>query len=875
MNQQVFQFHEGNAEMKDILGGKGANLAEMVSLGLPVPPGFTITTEACMTYLNQQEQLSQSLRQEILNALRTLEEFHGKKFNDRLDPLLVSVRSGSVFSMPGMMDTILNLGLNDQTVEALGEKTGDFRFAYDCYRRLLQMFGEVVYGIEKHHFDHYLDYLKAQYDYQSDADLTAEDLKQVVKVYQEIYHETIHQSFPQDPLEQLFLAVEAVFRSWNNHRAIVYRKLNELPHDLGTAVTIQSMVFGNSGDESGTGVAFTRHPATGDRQLFGEFLLNAQGEDVVAGIRTPQPIRQLAERMPKVFHEFKKTAKLLENHYRDMQDIEFTIEEGQLYFLQTRNGKRTARAAFQVAYDLATEGIITKEEALLQIKPEMIDQLLHPIFTLEGLQQAEEIAQGLPASPGAATGRVVFDTQQAKALVDQGQRVILVRQETSPEDVEAMSISEAIVTSRGGMTSHAAVVARGMGTCCVAGCSELEVNETVRTIRYQGGIIKEGAIISVDGSHGRIYLGEIETESNEESRVFQELMSWADEVATMKVRANAETPQEIRAAIKFGATGIGLARTEHMFFEGPRLKAMRQLILAGNFEQRQGPLRTLLKAQIEDFRSIFEVTQERGIVIRLLDPPLHEFLPHTLKEEQALAAELGVELAFLQGRIRELHETNPMLGHRGCRLGLTFPEIYEMQVEAIIRSSCQLATSGVKVEPEIMIPLVGVKEEFVRLRTLLTKVIDRILEEEQQEIPYTIGTMIELPRACLIADQLAETADFFSFGTNDLTQMTYGYSRDDAGKFITHYQREGVLPSDPFQQVDVEGVGQLMGLAVEKGRLIKANLKIGVCGEVGGNPQSIAFFQGLGLDYVSCSAYRVPLARLAVAQAAIRGNGKK
>lgn len=870
MTKHVFQFHEGNAEMKEILGGKGANLAEMVNLGLPVPPGFTISTAACMTYLSQQEQLSQELKEEILNGLRTLEEIHGKRLNDAVDPLLVSVRSGSVFSMPGMMDTILNLGLNDQTVESLAQKTGDPRFAYDCYRRLLQMFGDVVYGIDKNRFEQYMDYLKDQYDYQSDTELTAEDLKQVVKAYQDIYQETIHQEFPQSPIDQLFLAIEAVFRSWNNHRAMVYRNLNGLPHDLGTAVNIQAMVFGNSGEASGTGVAFTRNPATGEHQLFGEFLLNAQGEDVVAGIRTPEPISQLAEGLPKVFHEFKKTARLLENHYRDMQDIEFTIEEGTLYFLQTRNGKRTARAAFQVAHDLVMEGVITKEEALLRLQPAMIDQLLHPVFTLDGLQKAQEIGHGLPASPGAATGVVAFDTQRVKALVEAGHKVILVRQETSPEDVEAMSISEAIVTSRGGMTSHAAVVARGMGTCCVAGCGDLEVNETVRTIRYEGGVIKEGEIISVDGSHGIVYLGEIATESNEESQVFQELMGWADEVATMKVRANAETPQEIRAALNFGATGIGLARTEHMFFEGPRLKAMRQLILAENRHQREMPLKTLLQMQTADFYAIFEVTRERGMVIRLLDPPLHEFLPHSVKEVEALAKELNIELAVLQKRIAELHEVNPMLGHRGCRLGVTFPDIYEMQVKAIIRSSCQLAKQGIKVEPEIMIPLVGVKAELVRLRALLIDVIEQVLAQEKVAINYTIGTMIELPRACLIADQLAESAEFFSFGTNDLTQMAYGYSRDDAGKFITYYQREGILASDPFQQVDLEGVGELMKIAVAKGRQTKADLKIGVCGEVGGNPESIDFFQELGLNYVSCSAYRVPIARLAVAQAAIR-----
>lgn len=869
MNQNVFQFYEGNAEMKSVLGGKGANLAEMVNLGLPVPPGFTISTGACMSYLANQEELGNDLKQEILTALGKLEEQHGKKFNDTQDPLLLSVRSGSVFSMPGMMDTILNLGLNDQTVEVLAEKTGDRRFAYDCYRRLLQMFGDVVYGIDKNRFEQYLDYLKDQYDYQSDTELTAEDLQQVVKAYQDIYEEAIHKSFPQEPMDQLFLAIEAVFRSWNNHRAKVYRNLNDIDHNLGTAVNIQTMVFGNSGENSGTGVAFTRNPATGDKAIFGEFLVNAQGEDVVAGIRTPEPLAKLAEIMPEIHQEFITTAKLLEEHYRDMQDIEFTIEEGKLYFLQTRNGKRTARSAFQVAHDLVTEGVLTKAEGIMRIEPEMIDQLLHPVFTLAGLKSSEKVGSGLPASPGAATGIIVFDTNEAKAQVAKGHKVILVRQETSPEDVEAMSISEAIVTSRGGMTSHAAVVARGMGTCCVAGCNDLEINETVRTVRYQGGVLQAGDVISVDGSHGKVYLGELPTEKNEETEVFRELMTWADELATMKVRANAETPQDIAQAFHFGAVGIGLARTEHMFFEGPRLREMRRLILAESQGKRANPLAALLHMQTEDFTQIFKKTKSKEIVIRLLDPPLHEFLPHSLKEEAALATELGQDLESLQSRINELHETNPMLGHRGCRLGVTFPEIYEMQVAAIIKSACQLAREGIQVSPEIMIPLVGLKQELVLLKELLTQVIQEVMKAEKTIVNYTIGTMIELPRACLIADQLAEEAEFFSFGTNDLTQMTYGYSRDDAGKFITKYQQENVLPADPFQTVDVEGVGELMKIAVETARDVKPDFKIGVCGEVGGDPKSIAFFQKLGLDYVSCSPFRVPIARLAVAQAAI------
>ncbi|WEG72932.1 pyruvate, phosphate dikinase [Vagococcus intermedius] len=872
MTKNVYQFHEGNASMKSLLGGKGANLAEMVKLGLPVPPGFTITTVACMDYLKNDEIFTETLKKEILNALTDLEVQHGQKFNDQENPLLLSVRSGAVFSMPGMMDTILNLGLNDQTVEVLANKTGDARFAYDCYRRLLQMFGNVVYGIDGNRFEQYLDYLKNQKGYQLDTELTAEDLKQVILSYKNIYEEVLQLSFPQDPKEQLFLAIEAVFKSWNNHRANIYRNLHDIPHDLGTAVNIQTMVFGNSGDNSGTGVAFTRNPATGSKEVFGEFLINAQGEDVVAGVRTPEPLIKLHRILPEVYQEFQAIAQLLENHYQDMQDIEFTIESGKLYLLQTRNGKRTARASFQVAHDLAVEGLITKEQALMRLEPAMIDQLLHPVFTVEALNSAELVAKGLPASPGAATGHVVFDTKQAKSRVEQGEPVILVRQETSPEDVEAMSISEAIVTSRGGMTSHAAVVARGLGTCCVAGCSELEVNETTRQIRYEEGVIREGDIISVDGSQGKIFLGQLETEKNEESQVFQEIMTWADDAANLKVRANAETPQEIRTAIEFGAIGIGLARTEHMFFEGPRLREMRRLILAGTRDKRQDPLAILLGMQTSDFEAIFKETLDKPIVIRLLDPPLHEFLPHTKEETETLAKNLELDSDYLTARISELHETNPMLGHRGCRLGVTFPEIYEMQVEAIIRSACHLKTEGITVSPEIMIPLVGVKAELDQLKERLIKRIEAVLAEENEQVSYTIGTMIELPRACLIADQLAEEAAFFSFGTNDLTQMTYGYSRDDAGKFIPYYQKTKVLENDPFQEVDEEGVGQLMALAVKLGRQTKPDLKIGVCGEVGGNPKSIAFFEKIGLNYVSCSPYRVPIARLAVAQSAIKNK---
>lgn len=869
MNKKVYQFSEGNAEMKPLLGGKGANLAEMVRLGLPVPEGFTITTEACMAYLDHDHCLTEDLKSQILTALKQIESSSGKKFDDAEKPLLVSVRSGSMFSMPGMMDTILNLGLNDKTVVSLAKQTQNERFAYDCYRRLLQMFGEVVFGIESQRFEQYLTHVKEKNNYSTDNGLTAEDLKEIVKVFKEIYVESVKKEFPQKPIDQLFMAVEAVFRSWNNHRAKVYRRLHGIADDLGTGVNIQTMVFGNSGEKSGTGVAFTRSPATGDNHIFGEYLINAQGEDVVAGIRTPESIETLAEKMPKVYEEFINIAQLLENHYQDMQDIEFTIEEERLFVLQTRSGKRTAPAAFKIAHDLKEEGVISKEKALMHLKPEMIDQLLHPVFSSEVTETAQEVARGLPASPGAATGRVVFDAAQAKKYVEAGEEVILVRRETSPEDVEGMSISNAIVTSCGGMTSHAAVVARGMGTCCVVACTNLTINEAARSIIFDGGVIEEGDYISVDGSNGIVFLGELEMEKAEESSVFKTVMSWADEVADLKVRVNAETPKDLTTAFTFGAQGVGLTRTEHMFFEGRRLTEMRRLILATDSEQRKAPLEKLLEIQIEDFTNIFNITQERDIVIRLLDPPLHEFLPHGTEEIRQLAEELNLAEGYLEKRVHSLVETNPMLGHRGCRLGVTFPEIYEMQVQAIIQSACRFAKKGINVAPEIMIPLVGVKKELTMLKELLIQVADKIIAEENVAVDYTIGTMIEIPRACFIADQLAEEADFFSFGTNDLTQLTYGYSRDDAGKFITTYQQQKLLPADPFQKLDVEGVGELMEIAVQRGRQAKPDLKIGVCGEVGGDPSSIAFFQKLGLNYVSCSPYRVPIARLAVAQAAI------
>lgn len=869
MAKWIYSFEEGCADDKALLGGKGANLAEMTNLGLPVPPGFTITTESCIEYLESPYFFESSLKEDVLKAVTELEEKTGKYFSGNDSALLlVSVRSGAKFSMPGMMDTILNLGLNDLRTQTLAEQT-NADFAYNCYRRLLQMFADVVYGISKDEFDDLLGYFERNAGKQA-KDFTLEEHQALIDQYKQLYREH-HQTFPQSSKEQLYAAIKAVFKSWNNPRAQVYRNLNDIPHDLGTAVNVQAMVFGNSDQASGTGVVFTRNPASGEHQLFGEFLLNAQGEDVVAGIRTPEPIAALETALPKAYAAFQDYAKILENHYKDMQDIEFTIEKGKLYILQTRNGKRTAKASLKIALDLVDEGIISKKEALQRVSPATISQLIHPVFEEKALQDAPFLAQGLPASPGAATGEIVFTAERAKDYHSLGKKVILVRQETSPEDIEGMVVSQAIVTSQGGMTSHAAVVARGMGTCCVAGCSELTISEDSKTVSCGNLVLTEGDVISVDGSSGRIYSGEIPTVLVENDQELQRLLSWADEVAQLKVRANAETVQDLKTAIKFGAKGIGLARTEHMFFGQERILEMRRLILADNELETRSALKKLLEFQEEDFYQMFKAVQDKPMIIRLLDPPMHEFLPKDSQEIKALADKLHKSPEKLTRHIEQLQESNPMLGHRGCRLGITQPEIYKMQVEALFKSAIKLSQEGLTVKPEIMIPLIADKAELDSVKAVLNQHINKFFRHQGLEpFPYEIGTMIELPRACLVADQLAQEADFFSFGTNDLTQMTYGFSRDDIGKFIGHYKEKEILPFDPFQTVDQDGVGELMRIAIRKGRQVKPELPIGICGEVGGDPASIPFFQEIGVNYVSCSPYRVPAARLAVAQAALQ-----
>lgn len=864
----VIDFSKGSKEQGDLLGGKGANLAEMTKLKLPVPTGFTITTKACLDYLEKKENLSNELIAEIQQHTLSMEERTNKKFGDASNPLLVSVRSGSKFSMPGMMDTILNLGLNDKTVNGLIQKTGDGRFAYDCYRRLLQMFGDVVCNIDKNRFEEQLEFYKSKKKYQSDTDMQVEDWKEMVAVYKDIFLEVNHQPFPQDPYEQLTLAVEAVFRSWNNRRAVTYRRLHDISDSLGTAVNIQEMVFGNFGFESGTGVAFTRNPATGEKGIFGEFLLNAQGEDVVAGIRTPEPISKIDTLMPEVYQEFLKLSHLLEEHYKDMQDIEFTIENRKLYLLQTRNGKRTAKAAFKVCIQLVEEGIISKKEAIKRINPTMVTQLLHPVFEPEQLKHAEIFAKGLPASPGAASGKIYFTAEQAKQASDQGEKVILIRQETSPEDIEGMVISEAIVTSRGGMTSHAAVVARGMGVCCVAGCEDVYVDEFLEQATVGDVTLCQGDTISVDGTTGTIYRGSIPYVEGDEWLLLETITDWAKEEATIGVKANAETPADIKTALNLGAEGIGLARTEHMFFGEERIFEMRKMILAENEESLVCPLNKLKEFQKEDFRMMFTLLKGKACTIRLLDPPLHEFLPQTEEEIRHLANATKRTVTEINHRIEELHEQNPMLGHRGCRLAVTTPQIYEMQVTAIIESAIDVAQkeSDWTLVPEIMIPLIGSQEEMKWLRDRLDQTIKNIFVRKSQVIPYKIGTMLEIPRACLTAEKIAEVADFFSFGTNDLTQLTYGFSRDDSGKFISAYQEKSLLKEDPFQHIDEEGVGALMKIAVDKIRQVDPSIKIGVCGEVGGDPQSIRFLKKIGVDYISCSPYRIPAAILTIAQ---------
>lgn len=867
----IYSFDEGNKEMKSLLGGKGANLAEMTKIGLPVPPGFTITTEACNDYYENNESISKGIIEEIELHLQRLEKSLEKKLGDETEPLLISVRSGSVFSMPGMMDTILNLGLNDVSVVALANNTENERFAYDSYRRFIQMFSDVAMGVQKYKFENVLDRIKEENGYKFDTELTVEDLKNIVEQFKIIYKREIKSEFPQDPKTQLMLAIEAVFKSWNNPRAIIYRKLNDIPNNLGTAVNIQSMVFGNMGQTSGTGVAFTRNPSTGENKLFGEFLMNAQGEDVVAGIRTPEDISTLKDIMPKVHDKFIEITNILENHYKDMQDIEFTIEKEKLYILQTRNGKRTAKAAINIAVDLVADDIIDKKEAIMRIEPNQLDQLLHPTFEEKSLKEANIIAKGLPASPGAACGKVYFNAEEAVEVAKKGEEVILVRLETSPEDIEGMVLSQGVLTARGGMTSHAAVVARGMGKCCVAGCSEIKVDEYNKEIRTINDlVIKEGEYISIDGSTGFVYLGEIDKTSTELSGNFQELMNWVDEYRSMNVRTNADNPRDAATAVKFGAEGIGLCRTEHMFFEEDRIPAVREMILSNTEEQRLISLEKLLPMQIDDFVKIFEVMEGRPVNIRLLDPPLHEFLPSDDETIEELAKSMNIETNDIKKRILDLEEFNPMLGHRGCRLAITYPEIYQMQAKAIIEAAIKVTKEGVKVSPEIMIPLVGEVKELKNIRELVIKTVENTIKEEGLKIDYTVGTMIEIPRACLTADEIAKEADFFSFGTNDLTQMTFGYSRDDAGKFLGQYMDKDILDKDPFQVLDQNGVGKLIKMATNLSKEVNPIIKLGICGEHGGEPSSVEFCYKMGLDYVSCSPFRVPIARLAAAQAFIK-----
>jgi len=875
MTKYVYLFSEGNASMRNLLGGKGANLAEMTGLGLPVPRGFTVTTEACTRYYNDGKVIAKEIEEQIYEALKKTEEIVGKKFGDPENPFLVSVRSGARASMPGMMDTILNLGLNDTVVEGLAKLTNNERFAYDSYRRFIQMFSDVVMEVEKAKFEKILDEVKEKSGAKSDADLTAENLKEVVKRYKELFKQEKGFDFPQDPKVQLMEAVKAVFRSWDNPRAIVYRRLNDIPSDWGTAVNVQEMVFGNMGNDSGTGVAFTRNPSTGEKKLYGEFLMNAQGEDVVAGIRTPQSIDQLKEVMPDVYNQFVEIAEKLEKHYKDMQDMEFTIERGKLFMLQTRNGKRTAKAAIKIAVDLVNEGMCTKEEAILKVDPKQLDSLLHPNFDPKALKAATPIAKGLPASPGAATGKIYFTADDAVNAVKNGEsKVILVRLETSPEDIEGMNVAQGILTGRGGMTSHAAVVARGMGTCCVAGCSEIYINEEEKYfIDKNGKKYVEGDWISLDGSTGYVYGEQLPTVEPELSGDFATFMQWADEIRKLKVRTNADTPRDAAVAYKFGAEGIGLCRTEHMFFEEDRIFAFRQMIVSSDEEQRRKALDKILPMQRADFEGLFTEMKGYPVTIRLLDPPLHEFLPHEDEDIEALAKELGKSFDELKTLIKNLREVNPMMGHRGCRLAVSYPEIAEMQTRAIIEAAINVHKKGINVVPEIMIPLVCELKELKYVKDVIVKTANEIIEKEGVKLEYKVGTMIEIPRAALLADEIAKEAEFFSFGTNDLTQMTYGLSRDDAGRILEDYYQKKIFEFDPTARLDQSGVGKLVKMAVELGRSTRPDIKLGICGEHGGDPSSVEFCHNVGLDYVSCSPFRVPIARLAAAQAVVKKEG--
>jgi len=901
MTKRVYLFGgnvtEGTADMKNLLGGKGANLAEMARIGIPVPAGFTITTEVCNEYYKNNQKLPESLKEEVTTALHKVEGIMGAKFGDHSNSLLVSVRSGARASMPGMMDTILNLGINEDVIKGLVKKTGNERFAWDSYRRFIQMYGDVVLGLkpgnkdEHDPFEVIMDELKEKRKVKNDLDLTIDDLKELVTRFKKLIQEKLKVTFPDDPYEQLWGAIGAVLRSWNNERAILYRKMNNIDDSWGTAVNVQAMVFGNMGNDCATGVAFTRNPATGAKEFFGEYLINAQGEDVVAGIRTPQQITlegsrrwarensisederknkypSLEEYMPEAYNDLVNVYKTLEKHYRDMQDIEFTIQNKKLWMLQTRNGKRTARAAINIAVDMVEEGLITKDEAVLRVDPQSLDQLLHPTFDPKA--QRKVIAKGLPASPGAATGKIVFNAEDAHDWKGRGEKVILVRIETSPEDLKGMNAAEGILTARGGMTSHAAVVARGMGKCCVSGCGMLDIDYTKRQIKFDTTILKEGDYISIDGSTGEVMLGKVATMEPEVTGKFGTIMQWADEIRKLKVRTNADTPHDARVARNFGAEGIGLCRTEHMFSEGDRIRAVREMILAPTYEGRKKALDKLLPIQREDFYGIFKAMEGLGVTIRLLDPPLHEFLPQDIETQKEMAKELGVTVDDVKAKVEELHEFNPMLGHRGCRLGITFPEITEMQSRAIFEAACQLVKEGIDVKPEVMVPLVGHVNELIMQKEIIIKTAEVVMKEMGVTVKYMIGTMIEVPRAAVTADEIAQVAEFFSFGTNDLTQMTFGFSRDDAGKFLKEYVDKKILSNDPFRVIDRDGVGQLIKMACEKGRSVNPNLKLGICGEHGGEPSSVEFCHMVGLNYVSCSPFRVPIARLAAAHAAIR-----
>ena len=879
MTKFVYLFNEGNAEMKNLLGGKGANLAEMTNLGLPIPQGFTVTTEACTDYYNSGKKITDEIKNQIFEALTKLEEEQGKKFGNESDPLLVSVRSGARVSMPGMMDTILNLGLNDVSVEGFAKKTGNARFAYDSYRRFIQMYSDVVMEVNKSFFEKIIDELKHEKGIKFDSELTTEDLQELVKRFKKVYSDHMNgEEFPQDVNEQLMGAVKAVFRSWDNPRANVYRRMNDIPSDWGTAVNIQTMVFGNMGDTSGTGVAFTRNPSTGEKGIYGEYLINAQGEDVVAGVRTPQPIAKLAEDLPECYKEFIEIAQRLENHYKDMQDMEFTIQEGKLYFLQTRSGKRTAPAAIKIACDLVDEGMISSEEAVLRIDAKSLDQLLHPMFDQDVLAQGIVIGEALPASPGAAAGKVYFTAEDAKKAGKggKGERVILVRLETTPEDIEGMVASQGVLTVRGGMTSHAAVVARGMGTCCVSGCGDIAIDEHAKVFTLHGETFHEGDYISLDGSTGKIYKGDIKTVDASVSGDFGRIMAWADEYRKLGVRTNADNPRDTKKAIELGAEGIGLCRTEHMFFEEERIPKIRRMILADTLEEREKALNELLPFQKGDFEQMYRELKGLPMTVRYLDPPLHEFLPTEENDIIALAKEMNLSLERLHQKISELHEFNPMMGHRGCRLVVTYPEIAKMQTRALIEAAINVSRElGIEIVPEIMIPLVGEVKELKFVKDIVIETAEKVKAEMGSDMKYHIGTMIEIPRAALLADEIAREADFFSFGTNDLTQMTFGFSRDDAGKFLPSYYENKIYEFDPFAKLDQNGVGKLVSMATKLGRETKPDIKLGICGEHGGEPSSVEFCHRMGLNYVSCSPYRVPIAKLAAAQAAIKSKEQK